>query len=64
MPCLELECRPVRVVSTPSIARRLGGVWGAHGVYFRRCGGGEDPWLCGPDFRRVCLCRGIGSPDL
>ena len=25
----------------------------------RRRGGGEDPWLCGPGFRRVCLvCRG------
>jgi len=23
----------------------------------RRRGGGEDPWLCGPGFRRVCLCR-------
>ncbi len=21
--------------------------------------GGEDPWLCGPGFRRVCLCRGM-----
>ena len=25
----------------------------------RRRGGGEDPWLCGPGFRRVCLCRGM-----
>jgi pimeloyl-ACP methyl ester carboxylesterase len=24
----------------------------------RRRGGGEDPWLCGPGFRRVCLYRG------
>ena len=24
----------------------------------RRRGGGEDPWLCGSGFRRVCLCRG------
>src|ERR1044072_1974621 len=24
----------------------------------RRRGGGEDPWLCGPGFRWVCLCRG------
>jgi hypothetical protein len=23
--------------------------------------GGEDPWLCGSDFRRVCLCRGEAS---
>src|SRR5437867_9211092 len=23
----------------------------------RRRGGGEDPWLCAPGFRRVCLCR-------
>jgi hypothetical protein len=23
----------------------------------RRRGGGEDPWLCGPGFARVCLCR-------
>jgi len=21
--------------------------------------GGEDPWLCGPGFPRVCLCRGM-----
>jgi hypothetical protein len=21
-------------------------------------GGTEDPWLCGPGFRRLCLCRG------
>jgi len=25
----------------------------------RRGGGGEDPWLCDPGFRRVCLCRGM-----
>ena len=25
----------------------------------RRRGGGEDPWLCGPGFPRVCLCRGM-----
>jgi len=24
-----------------------------------RRGGGEDPWLCGPGFRRVCLYRGM-----
>ena len=29
------------------------------GSTVRRRGGGEDPWLCGPGFRRVCLCRGI-----
>jgi hypothetical protein len=23
----------------------------------------EDPWLCGPGFRRVCLCRG-GEQEL
>src|SRR5882724_12114915 len=23
----------------------------------RRRGGGEDPWLCGPGFGRVCICR-------
>ena len=23
-----------------------------------RRGGGEDPWLCDPGFRQVCLCRG------
>ena len=29
-----------------------------------RRGGGEDPWLCGPGFRRVCFCRGseTGEP--
>jgi hypothetical protein len=24
----------------------------------------DDPWLCGPGFRRVCLCRGIGNSEL
>ena len=24
-----------------------------------RRGGGEDPWLCGPGFGRVCPCRGV-----
>jgi hypothetical protein len=28
-----------------------------HGVN----GGGEDPWRCGPGFRRVCLCRGMAA---
>ena len=30
----------------------------------RRRGGGEDPWLCGPGFRRVCLCRGMLCTEL
>ena len=42
--------------------RQLGGRGVLRGV--RRgtpCGvaeGSEDPWLCGPGFRRVCRCRG------
>jgi hypothetical protein len=28
------------------------------GVVGGRRGGSEDPWLCGPGFRRVCLYRG------
>src|SRR5439155_16849759 len=27
----------------------------------RRRGGGEDPWLCAPGFRRVCPCRQGGA---
>jgi hypothetical protein len=41
--------------------RRLGGRGVLRGVWrgsVKRRGGGEDPWLCGPGFRRVCLCRG------
>jgi hypothetical protein len=25
----------------------------------RQYEGDKDPWLCGPGFRRVCLCRGM-----
>src|SRR3954454_20867774 len=39
-------------------ARRLGGRGVLRGVGRRRRGGSEDPWLCGPGFRRVCLGRG------
>ena len=24
----------------------------------------EDPWLCGPGFRRVCLCRGMAKAEI
>ena len=30
----------------------------------RRRAGGEDPWLCGPGFRRVCLYRGVVSSEI
>jgi hypothetical protein len=57
--------RQVRRQCSPSAARRS---WGPS----RRqaelpCGvaeGGEDPWLYGPGFRRVCLCRGMVEPEL
>jgi len=26
--------------------------------------GDEDPWLCGPGFRRVCLYGGMVEPEL
>jgi hypothetical protein len=29
-----------------------------------RRGGDEDPWLCGPGFRRVCLYRGMVEGEL
>ena len=29
-----------------------------------RRGGGEDPWLCGPGFRRVCRYRGMVESEL
>jgi hypothetical protein len=32
-------------------AQNLDGV----AIIFLLCGGGEDPWLCGPGFGRVCL---------
>jgi hypothetical protein len=38
--------------------RQLGGRGVLRGVGGGRRGGGEDPWLCGPGFRRVCLYRG------
>jgi hypothetical protein len=37
----------------------MGSFEASGGDTVRRRGGGEDPWLCGPGFRRVCLCRGI-----
>ena len=36
-----------------SPGRQLGGRGVLRGVEKRR-GGGEDPWLCGPGFHRVC----------
>jgi len=35
--------------------------FGSSAVLISRGGpqrGGEDPWLCGTGFRRLCLCRG------
>ena len=57
-------------VSGADAAQPFGGLavvgpsWRLAGV--RRRGGGEDPWLCGPGFRRVCLCRwfGMGEPTI
>ena len=39
--------------------RQLGGRVSFVASKVRRRGGGEDPWLCGPGFRRVCLYRGV-----
>jgi hypothetical protein len=39
------------VVDSSGVSGWLGG---------RRRGGGEDPWLCDPGFRRVGSCRGVG----
>jgi hypothetical protein len=44
--------------------RQLGGLGVLRDVDRERRGGGEDPWLCGPGFRRVCLCRGMVEPEL
>src|SRR5262249_33880548 len=38
---------------------RLGGLGVLRGVEEGGRGGGEDPWLCGPGFRRVCLFSGV-----
>jgi hypothetical protein len=42
---------------TPPSLRRLGGLRVLLDVDGGRRGGGQD--LCGPGFRRVCLCRGM-----
>jgi hypothetical protein len=45
---------------TAGPGRRLGGLEGPSwrlALAASRRGGGEDPWLCGPGFRRVCLFR-------
>jgi hypothetical protein len=36
----------------------------ASGETQRRRGGGEDPWLYGPGFRRVCSCRWVVAPEI
>src|SRR5215207_8373733 len=48
----------IRAEATRSAARRS---WSLRGVVGGRRGGGEDPWLCGPGFRRVCLYRGSAA---
>jgi hypothetical protein len=53
---------PVKAVE---VADHVGGsaVLGSFEALGRRRGGGEDPWLCGPGFRRVCLfvCDGCAA---
>ena len=45
--------------------RQLGGLEVLRGVLnFRRRGGGEDPWLCGPGFRRVCIDRFVSESNV
>jgi hypothetical protein len=44
--------------------RSWGPSWRQAGVPCGVAEGSEDPWLCGPGFRRVCLCRGLWIPDL
>jgi hypothetical protein len=53
----------IQMTTAESPVRQLGGL---RGPSWRQaeipCGvaeGGEDPWLCGPGFGRVCLCRGM-----
>jgi hypothetical protein len=51
--------------SPGSVARRSWGPsWRQAGIPFGVAEGCEDPWLCGPGFRRVCLCRGMVEAEL
>src|SRR6266511_72986 len=56
--------RPHRLVYWWRLLRSHRNIWyrglgSRRPVRGRRRGGGEDPWLCGPGFGRVCPYRGM-----
>jgi hypothetical protein len=59
--CIEPPSHQGKCVRTQAPNHRFGSsavVGPSWRRFGRRRGGGEDPWLCGPGFRRVCLYRG------
>jgi hypothetical protein len=51
----------IRPANLSAARRSWGPSWRQAGVPCGVAEGSEDPWLCGPGFRRVCLCRGVGT---